>query len=60
MNAGAPTTDLDTGRLSAVPFDKLRAGTAGLNSGALVCTRYSCVYEKSSEPQSKAGPQGAG
>jgi hypothetical protein len=69
MNAGAPTTDLDKYGSQPSPFDKLRAGSAGLNSGTLFCTRYSCVYVKSGErllpktpktPKLKASPQAWG
>jgi hypothetical protein len=49
MNAGTPTTDLDKYGSQPSPFDKLRAGSAGLNSGTLVCTCYSSVYVKSGE-----------
>jgi hypothetical protein len=49
MNAWAPTSDLDKYGSQPSPFDKLRAGSAGLNSGTLFCTRYSCVYVKSGE-----------
>ena len=49
MNAGAPTTDLDKYGSQPSPFDKLRAGSAGINSGTLFCNRYSFVYVKSGE-----------